>query len=167
MIPTPDIATRLPTTQPGLSQEHLSDKAGAEQNKDVSGDFRAHLDNANNVQQPGQNNQIDSIDSTQRVNRGQIPDKQNMQNQDMFGQFDKIRGEFEGFIKKSGELDQAVAEGKLKFNDPKVVQQRREEMRMLLHFQTEMQGAAMKVEIASKVVEHGTSGVKTVLSTQA
>ena len=90
-----------------------------------------------------------------------------MQNQDMFGQFDKIRGEFEGFIKKSGELDQAVAEGKLKFNDPKVVQQRREELRMLLHFQTEMQAAAMKVEIASKVVEHGTSGVKTVLSTQA
>ena len=115
-----------------------------------------------------QNNQIDSVQSTQRVNPGQIPDKQNMLgNQDMFGQFDKIRGEFETFLKKSGDLDQAVAEGKIKFNDPKVTQQRREEMRMLLHFQTEMQGAAMKVEIASKVVEHGTSGVKTVLSTQA
>jgi hypothetical protein len=36
-----------------------------------------------------------------------------------------------------------------------------------LHFQIEMQNAAMKVEIASKVVEHATSGVKTVLSTQA
>jgi len=169
MTPTPDIATRLPTTQPGLSHEHQAEKSGAQQNKDVSADFRAHMDNTNNVQQVNTaQNEVNSVESTQRVNRGQIPDKQNMLgNQDMFGQFDKIRGEFETFLKKSGDLDQAVAEGKIKFNDPKVTQQRREEMRMLLHFQTEMQGAAMKVEIASKVVEHGTSGVKTVLSTQA
>jgi hypothetical protein len=168
MTPTPDIATRLPTTQPGISaHEDLADKAGTGQGNDVSAEFRSHLDN--NIQQVNgpQNDQVNSVESTQRVNPGTIPDKQNMMGQDMFGQFDKIRGEFDAFLKKSGELDKAVSEGKLKISDPKVVQQRREEMRMLLHFQSEMQGTAMKVEIASKVVEHGTSGVKTVLSTQA
>jgi hypothetical protein len=165
MTPTPDIATRLPTTQPGISaHENIAEKSGPEQGKNVSADFRNHLDNTNNIQpvNAAQNDQVNSIESTQRVNRGNIPDKQ-----DMFGQFDKIRGEFDAFLKRSGELDKAVSEGKLKVGDPKVMQQRREEMRMLLHFQSEMQGTAMKVEIASKVVEHGTSGVKTVLSTQA
>jgi hypothetical protein len=60
-----------------------------------------------------------------------------------------------------------VTEGKLKADDPKVVQHRHDEMRMMLHFQSEMQGTAVQVEIASKVVEHATSGIKTVLSTQA
>src|SRR6476659_756773 len=126
MTPTPDIATRLPTTQPGNGHEHLTEKSGAGQNQEASAEFRAHLD-TNNVQQinTNQNNQINSVESTQRVNPGQIPDKQNMHSQDMFGQFDKIRGEFDTFLKKSGQLDQAVADGKLKINDPKVVQQRR------------------------------------------
>ena len=170
VTPTPDIATRLatPTTQPGLSPEHLTEKSGAEHPSEISTDFRAHMDSATLQQvNPTPDQQTNSIQSTQRVNPGQIPDKQNLLSQDMFGQFDKIRGEFDAFLKKSGKLDQAVAEGKLKFSDPKVMQQRREEMRMLLHFQSEMQGTAMKVEIASRVVEQGTSGVKTVLSTQA
>jgi|SRR6476469_2622703 hypothetical protein len=166
MTPTPDIATRLPTTQPGLSHEHQAEKSGAEQNKDVSADFRAHMDNTNNVQQVNTaQNEINSVESTQRVNRGQIPDKQNMLKQDMFGQFDKIRGEFDTFLKKSGELDQAVAEGKLKINDPKVLQQRREEMRMLLHFQSEMQSTAMKVEVATKFISGSTEDIKNILST--
>src|SRR5690348_8654652 len=105
MTPTPDIATRLatPTTQPGHSHEHLAEKSGAEQNNNVSADFRAHLD-TNNEQQvnAAQNNQINSVESTQRVNPGQIPDKQNMLGQDMFGQFEKIRSDFDAFLKKSG-----------------------------------------------------------------
>src|ERR1700730_3193014 len=143
MTPTPDIATRLPTTQPWISaHENVAEKSGAEQGKDVSAEFRNHLENTN-IQpvNAAQNDQVNSIESTQRVNRG----------------------EFDAFLKRSGELDKAVSEGKLKVGDPKVMQQRRQEMRMLLHFQSEMQGTAMKVEIASKVVEHGTSGVKTVL----
>ncbi|HEY8747717.1 MAG TPA: hypothetical protein VIM11_07075 [Tepidisphaeraceae bacterium] len=164
---TPDIATRLPITQPGTSgQENNAVKSPAEQGNDLKAEFRDRMDNSVNGVQPTEavtaTNPTNTIESTQRVNRGNVPDKQ-----DMFGQFDKIRGEFDAFLKRSGELDKAVADGKLKINDPKVAQQRREEMRMLLHFQSEMQGTAMKVEIASKVVEHGTSGVKTVLSTQA
>jgi hypothetical protein len=101
--------------------------------------------------------------SVNRVNGGYaIPDKQ-----DMFGQMEHVRKDFNAFLQKSSDLDKLVAEGKLKSNDPKVTQARQAEMRTLLHFQLEMQGAAMKVEIASKVVEHATSGVKTVLTTQA
>ena len=97
-----------------------------------------------------------------RVTRGTVPDRQ-----DMFGQFEGVRRDFDAFLQKRGELDQMVADGKMKADDPKVQMQRQSEMRTLLHFQLEMQNAAMKVEIASKVVEHATSGVKTVLSTQA
>jgi hypothetical protein len=171
MTPTPDIATRLapPTTQPGLSPDHPAEKSGTEHGSNVSSDFQAHLDNTNNVQQVNATptDQLNSVESTQRVNPGQIPDKQDMLKQDMFGQFDKIRTEFDAFLKRSGQLDQAVAEGKLKFNDPKVVQQRREEMRMLLHFQGEMQSTAMKVEIASKVISGSADSTKQVLSTPA
>ena len=169
MIPTPDIATRLPTTQPGLSHDHVAEKSGPEHNQEATGEFQAHLDKTNNLQQvnAAQTNQVNSIESTQRVNPGQIPDKQNMLSHDMFGQFDKIRGEFDAFLKRSGQLDQAVAEGKLKFNDPKVTQQRREEMRMLLHFQSEMQSTAMKVEVAAKVISGSTESAKSLLSTPA
>ena len=97
-----------------------------------------------------------------RVTRGTVPDRQ-----DMFGQFEYVRRDFDAFLQKRMELDRKVAEGKLKADDPKVQLERQAEMRTLLHFQIEMQSAAMKVEIASKVVEHATSGVKTVLSTQA
>jgi len=97
-----------------------------------------------------------------RVTRGTVPDRQ-----DMFGQFEYIRRDFDAFLNKRMELDRKVAEGKLKADDPTVQLERQAEMRTLLHFQIEMQNAAMKVEIASKVVEHATSGVKTVLSTQA
>ena len=96
------------------------------------------------------------------MNGTEIPDQQ-----DLFGHFDHVRKEFDNFLQKNSEMDKMVSEGKLKPGDPKVVQARREEMRMLLHFQNEMQGTAVKVEIASKVVEHATSGIKTVLSTQA
>ena len=97
-----------------------------------------------------------------RVTRGTVPDRQ-----DMFGQFEHIRRDFDAFLQKRMELDRKVAEGKVKADDPTVQVERQAEMRTLLHFQIEMQNAAMKVEIASKVVEHATSGVKTVLSTQA
>jgi hypothetical protein len=97
-----------------------------------------------------------------RVTRGTVPDRQ-----DMFGQFEYIRRDFDAFLQRRMELDRKVAEGKMKADDPKVQLERQAEMRTLLHFQIEMQSAAMKVEIASKVVEHATSGVKTVLSTQA
>jgi hypothetical protein len=97
-----------------------------------------------------------------RVTRGTVPD-----HQDMFGQFEYIRRDFDAFLQRRMELDRKVAEGKVKADDPKVQLERQAEMRTLLHFQIEMQNAAMKVEIASKVVEHATSGVKTVLSTQA
>ena len=167
MTPTPDIATRLPTTQPGNGHEHLTEKSATNQNQEASAEFRAHLDTANVEQVNANQNQINSVESTQRVNPGQIPDKQNMLHQDMFGQFDKIRGEFDAFLKKSGQLDQAVAEGKLKVNDPKVMQQRREEMRMLLHFQSEMQSTAMKVEVAAKVISGSTESAKNLLSTPA
>ena len=86
---------------------------------------------------------------------------------DVFARFDHVRGELRAYTQKSAEMDKLVAEGKLKPNDPQVLAARRDEMRQLLFLQSEMQGAAMKVEIASKVVEHGTSGVKTVLQTQA
>lgn len=101
-------------------------------------------------------------DAARRVTRGTVPDRQ-----DMFGQFEYIRRDFDAFLQKRMELDRKVAEGKVKADDPKVQVERQAEMRTLLHFQIEMQNAAMKVEIASKVVEHATSGVKTVLSTQA
>ena len=107
-------------------------------------------------------NAASPLDSTHKVNRGTVAD-----HQDLFGRFEQVHREFDTYLKKSADMDKLVAEGKLKPQDPRVVQHRREEMRLLLHFQTEMQGAALKVEIASKVVEHGTSGAKTLLSTQA
>jgi hypothetical protein len=120
----------------------------------------AEINAANQIQA---NQQVDKTLNTQKVNdAAKIPD-----NQDFFGRFEKVQRDFDQFIQKSSELDKMVAEGKLKPDDPKVVQQRHAEMRTLLHFQHEMQSTSMQVEIASKVVEHATSGVKTVLSTQA
>src|SRR6185312_8306423 len=99
---TPDIATRFSpaTTQPGLSShDQLANKSPAEQGNDAKGDFRTSLDNpAGNVQAvtpTNPANQVNSVESTQRVNRGNIPDKQ-----DMFGQFDKIRSEFDAFLQR-------------------------------------------------------------------
>jgi len=116
---TPDIATRLPITQPGTSgQENNAVKSPAEQGNDLKAEFRDRMDNSVNGVQPTEavtaTNPTNTIESTQRVNRGNVPDKQ-----DMFGQFDKIRGEFDAFLKRSGELDKAVADGKLKINDPR------------------------------------------------
>jgi hypothetical protein len=120
----------------------------------------AEINAANQIQA---NQQLDKTLNTQRVNdAAKIPD-----NQDFFGRFEKVQREFDQYIQKSSEIDKMVAEGKLKPDDPKVVQARHAEMRELLHFQHEMQSTSMQVEIASKVVEHATSGVKTVLSTQA
>ena len=91
-----------------------------------------------------------------------MPDKQ-----DLFGHFEHVRNEFNSFLQRSSELDKLVADGKLKPNDPKVVQQRREEMRMMLHFQSEMQTASFRVEVAMKVVGHGTETLNKALATQA
>jgi hypothetical protein len=159
------VATTQPTTQPAGAEAKGPDKAGT--------DFRDRLDatqdpshlnqNNNNANQVGQNQNVNDVQTTQKVNGGaEIPDKQ-----DLFGRFEKVRKDFDGFVQRSSEMDKLVADGKLKSDDPKVVQARRSEMRELLHFQSEMQSASVQVEIASKVVEHATSGLKTVLSTQA
>jgi hypothetical protein len=157
------VATTQPTTQPsGAESQHGPDKAGA--------DFKDRLDAANdpshlnqNNNQVNQPNNVNDVQSTQKVNTGnEIPDKQ-----DLFGRFEKVRKDFDSFVQRSSELDKMVADGKLKSDDPKVVQARRAEMREMLHLQTEMQSASVQVEIASKVVEHATSGLKTVLQTQA
>ena len=100
--------------------------------------------------------------STRRVNEAS-----SAKSADLFARFDNIRADMNSFVHKTAEFDKMVAEGKIKPNDPRVAAAHRDEMRQLLFFQSEMQSAAMKVEIASKVVEHGTSGVKTVLQTQA
>ena len=114
------------------------------------------------VSQAGQNNAVSERQSLNRVNQAS-----SAKSPDLFARFDQIRGEMDTFVHKSSEMDKMVAEGKLKPNDPRVLSAQRDEMRQMLFFQSEMQSAAMKVEIASKVVEHGTSGVKTVLQTQA
>jgi hypothetical protein len=168
----PEIAQKLMTEamQPGASPSGKEGAAGGGAEK--AAEFQKHLNGANNdpnaanqvgaVQQNQQANAIDQTHGTRKVHGAEIPDQQ-----DLFGHFDHVRKEFDNFLQKNSELDKMVSEGKLKPSDPKVVQARREEMRMLLHFQNEMQGTAVKVEIASKVVEHATSGIKTVLSTQA
>ncbi len=114
-------------------------------------------------------NAMDSVNKTRndadvtRVNgKNDIPDQK-----DPFGHQDHVRGEFNSYIKERIDTEKLVSDGKLKATDPKVVSQRQGEMRNLLHFQMEMQGAAMKVEIATKMVDHATSGLKTVISTQA
>ena len=174
-----EVATKLatpatqPTTMPtgkegGGSGSGPGAAGGADFRERLSGagnhnDQAGKVGQANPANQVQANQQIDQTLNTQKVNdAGKIPD-----HQDFFGRFEKVQREFDQFIQKSAELDKMVAEGKLKPDDPKVVQQRHAEMRELLHFQHEMQSTSMQVEIASKVVEHATSGVKTVLSTQA
>jgi len=173
-----EVATKLatpatqPTTMPTGKEGGGSSGPGGPGGP-AGADFRErmghHHDNAGKVGEANaanriqDNQQLDQTLNTQKVNdAAKIPD-----NQDFFGRFEKVQRDFDQFIQKSSELDKMVAEGKLKPDDPKVVQQRHAEMRTLLHFQHEMQSTSMQVEIASKVVEHATSGVKTVLSTQA
>jgi hypothetical protein len=55
----------------------------------------------------------------------------------------------------------------MKADDPKVQQVRRQEMFDYMDIQMRIQRATFNVELVSKVVEHGTTGVKTVLQTQA
>jgi hypothetical protein len=171
-----EVATKLatPATQPTtLPSGKEGPGSGGGPGATGGADFRERMGQnhggANNVAEANAANQIqanqqlDKTLNTQKVNdAAKIPD-----NQDFFGRFEKVQRDFDQFIQKSSELDKMVAEGKLKPDDPKVVQQRHAEMRTLLHFQHEMQSTSMQVEIASKVVEHATSGVKTVLSTQA
>ena len=138
--------------------------------------FQSHLDGGVNESQStqatqgvndpskvNQTNQTDAAARTQKVTGdAKVPDRQ-----DMFGHFDKVRKDFQQFVNKTSDVDKMVKEGKLRPDDPKVQAHRQSEMKQLMHFQMEMQGASMKVEIASKVVEHATSGLKTMMSTQA
>jgi len=135
-------------------QDHMQPTSGANNAQGPNG--VQNTDAANKVQGPGEIN-------TQKVNgTAKTPDRQ-----DMFAHLDKVQNEYKAFMGERAGIEKQVAEGKLKATDPKVVASRQGEMRNLLHFQMEMQGASMKVEIASKVVEHATSGVKTMMSTQA
>src|SRR5437588_2334284 len=88
-------------------------------------DFREHLDSAGGsdylpagdlgsaiaagVRHPEQAGSNAALNSTRRVNGASIPDQQ-----DPFGRFEKIRNEFNGYLKKSEELDKLVASGKIK-----------------------------------------------------
>ena len=139
----PEIATKLmtPPTEHGASP---LGKEGPGGGADKAAEFQKHLNGANN--DPNQANQvgavqpndrtggIDQTNATRKVNGTEIPDQQ-----DLFGHFDHVRKEFDNFLQKNSEMDKMVSEGKLKPGDPKVVQARREEMRMLLHFQNEME----------------------------
>jgi len=151
-----DIASKIvtpPTQAPVASPESAGESSGAK-----GPDFRQRLGNTPDAAPQA----IDPAASARQVNGATLPDQQ-----ELFGSFEKVRADFDKYLQSGASLDKLVADGKLKPTDPKVVQRRREEMRMLLHFQTEMQSSSMKVEIASKVVDHATSGVKQVLSTQA
>src|SRR4051812_23272525 len=152
-----DIAQKAitPATQPATSPLGKAAEAPNEDAAEFSKRLGGTTDPAANGTQAasGQyNGAVDGTKNTQRVNGDAgIPDKQ-----DLFGHFEHVRNEFNSFLQRSSELDKLVADGKLKPNDPKVVQQRREEMRMMLHFQSEMQTASFRVEVAMKVVGHGT-----------
>jgi hypothetical protein len=181
-----DIASQAtnPSTQPATAAAGKGPGKGAEgggvggAEKSPSTEFRDRLNNAGETQQAAQAQQAGATTQAQQTQQAQKLQQTNNtqqvngqikmpENQDLFGRFDRIRQDFDKYIQRSSEMDKLVAEGKLKPDDPKVFQQRREEMRMLLHFQNEMQGTAVQVEIASKVVEHATSGLKTMLQTPA
>src|SRR2546423_10991126 len=99
------MATTQPSTQPaGGAEGHGPDKAGA--------DFRDRLDATKDPAQVNQNNNLvnqthnaTDVQATQKVNGGsEIPDKQ-----DLFGRFDKVRKDFDGFVQRSSEMDKMVA----------------------------------------------------------
>ena len=130
----------------------------------------------NEAQSAKEPSKIDSVNSTDAASKARngAPEVERVKGDveipkqgDLFANYDHLHKDFKTFIKESAKVDKQIADGKLKPNDPKVVAHRQTEMRELLHFQVEMQGASMKVEIASKLVEHATSGLKTVISTQA
>jgi hypothetical protein len=161
-----DIAQKAftPATQPATSPLGKAAEAPHEDAAEFSKRLGGSVDPAANGTQAvtaQYGNAVDGATSTQRVNGAAVPDKQ-----DLFGQFDHVRNEFNNFLERSSELDKLVADGKIKPDDPKVVQQRREEMRLMLHFQCEMQSASVKVEFATKVADHCTGAVKQVMSTQ-
>ncbi len=85
---------------------------------------------------------------------------------DPFQRLESLRHDMVAKLAERQDVDHRVASGMTDASDPAIVAERQQQLAEMLVLQVEMNHAAFAVQLVAKVVEHGTSGVRTVLQTQ-
>jgi len=78
----------------------------------------------------------------------------------------KVFGRVEEFHRTQDAKEKEFARRGLRADDPEVKAHREESLRSLFWLQSQVMQASLQFEMASKLVEHATSGTRTILQTQ-
>ena len=83
------------------------------------------------------------------------------------GHHSKVMADFEKFWADGATKDKEFAAKGMDETHPVVREYRRDRMETLFGFQTKIMNSTLQIEMASKLVEHATTGTRTILQTQA
>ncbi|MEM7203135.1 MAG: hypothetical protein AAF628_22935 [Planctomycetota bacterium] len=81
-------------------------------------------------------------------------------------EFGRILNKFQEFNKACATKETHFREQGLTADHPDVAAHRQDRMAKMLEFQVAVQDAGYRLELAGKVIEHGTQGTRTILQTQ-